>query len=217
MHLMFLLYIFLYALAVPSNHGVYALSPEAYVTVDALKNFMSTMTDVIMQQVSEQVKKAMEVPTEGCEPSCRRDPAASLWHGERVQEAPCIAGDRWSQEEHREHFIGTKAYPNHRLNAQQSQVPPLCPTRRTLDEQLGLKNKNRPRTLGGRSLNGTGLLNFHEQNGHMSAECQELRKAVHELADKGKIDRFLKWDLRFLRKDHEPAQPNHETRSVPSR
>jgi len=26
---------------------------EAYVTVDALKNLMSTMTDVIMQQVSE--------------------------------------------------------------------------------------------------------------------------------------------------------------------
>ena len=33
---------------------------EAYVTVDALKNFMSTMTDTIMQQVSEQVKKAVE-------------------------------------------------------------------------------------------------------------------------------------------------------------
>lgn len=28
--------------------------------MDALKNFMSTMTDTIMQQVSEQVKKALE-------------------------------------------------------------------------------------------------------------------------------------------------------------
>jgi len=36
---------------------------ETYVTVNALKNFMSTMTDTIMQQVSEQVKKAMEAAT----------------------------------------------------------------------------------------------------------------------------------------------------------
>jgi len=33
---------------------------EAYVTVDALKNSMSTMTNTIVQQVSEQVEKAME-------------------------------------------------------------------------------------------------------------------------------------------------------------
>jgi len=53
-----------------------------------------------MQQVSEQVKKAVKaassarpfprfeyVPTEGWEPFCRRDPVASPYHGERVQEA----------------------------------------------------------------------------------------------------------------------------------
>ena len=34
---------------------------EAYVTVDALKNFMSVMTDTIMRQVSEQVQRAIEV------------------------------------------------------------------------------------------------------------------------------------------------------------
>ena len=34
---------------------------EAYVTVDALKNFMSTMTDTITRQVSEQVKRVVDV------------------------------------------------------------------------------------------------------------------------------------------------------------
>ena len=34
---------------------------EAYVTVDVLKNLMSTMTDTILQQLTEQVKKTMEV------------------------------------------------------------------------------------------------------------------------------------------------------------
>ena len=55
---------------------------EAYVTVDALKNFMSTMTDTIMRQVSKQVQRAMQaanwvrplphfdyVPTTTCTPS----------------------------------------------------------------------------------------------------------------------------------------------------
>jgi len=48
---------------------------------------------------------------------------------------------------------------------------------------------------------------FHEQNGHTTAECQELRKSLHELEDKGQIDRFLKRGPRFFRKDDEPAWP----------
>ncbi|KAJ8434694.1 hypothetical protein Cgig2_030264 [Carnegiea gigantea] len=34
---------------------------EAYITVDALKNFMTTMRDNLLQQVTEQVKKTVEV------------------------------------------------------------------------------------------------------------------------------------------------------------
>ncbi|KAJ8436391.1 hypothetical protein Cgig2_005219 [Carnegiea gigantea] len=33
---------------------------------------------------------------------------------------------------------------------------------------------------------------FYEENGCTSIECKELKKALHELADKGQIDRFLK-------------------------
>ncbi|KAJ8422532.1 hypothetical protein Cgig2_028312 [Carnegiea gigantea] len=42
---------------------------------------------------------------------------------------------------------------------------------------------------------------FHEQNGHNTAECWELRKALHELANKDRLT------SRFLRKEHEPAWP----------
>lgn len=34
---------------------------KVYVTVDALKNFITTMIDTILQQVTEQVKKTMEI------------------------------------------------------------------------------------------------------------------------------------------------------------
>ena len=68
----------------PCSIGQHPSKREGYVTVDAIKNSMSTMTNTIMQQVSEQVKKAMKaaslarpiphfdyVPTKGCEPSRR--------------------------------------------------------------------------------------------------------------------------------------------------
>jgi len=29
---------------------------------------------------------------------------------------------------------------------------------------------------------------FHEQSGHTTTECRELKKALHELADKGQMD-----------------------------
>ncbi|KAJ8423087.1 hypothetical protein Cgig2_023114 [Carnegiea gigantea] len=38
-------------------------------------------------------------------------------------------------------------------------------------------------------------------------ECQELRKALHELVDKGRIGHFLKRVPRFFQKGREPAQP----------
>ncbi|KAJ8434068.1 hypothetical protein Cgig2_007583 [Carnegiea gigantea] len=58
-------------------------------------------------------------------------------------------------------------------------LPP--PTRHTLGEPRGLRNKRR--LLGQR---------------HTTTECRELKKALHELADKGS---------RLLRQDQEPAPP----------
>ncbi|KAJ8434945.1 LOW QUALITY PROTEIN: hypothetical protein Cgig2_012971 [Carnegiea gigantea] len=53
---------------------------------------------------------------------------------------------------------------------------------------------------------------FHEQNDHRIAECSELRKALHELADEGQIDRFLKRGPRFLwrERNHAPLEPRDE-------
>jgi len=48
---------------------------------------------------------------------------------------------------------------------------------------------------------------LHEQSGHTTTECRELKKALHELAGKGQIDRFLKRGPCFLLREQEPAQP----------
>ena len=42
---------------------------------------------------------------------------------------------------------------------------------------------------------------FHEQNGHTPVQCRELKKALHELVDKGQIDCFLKRGLKSFHKD----------------
>jgi len=36
---------------------------------------------------------------------------------------------------------------------------------------------------------------------------RELKKALHELADKGQIEQFLKKGPQFLRRKQEPVQP----------
>jgi len=43
-------------------------------------------------------------------------------------------------------------------------------------------------SLSAKILNAEKYCEFHEQNGLMTADCRALRKALHELADKGHID-----------------------------
>jgi len=81
---------------------VYVFQREAYVTVDALKNFMSVMTDTITRQVSEHVRRAMEaansarplphfgyVPAPSCKPSHRLVLVSSFCYTEKEREASC--------------------------------------------------------------------------------------------------------------------------------
>jgi len=42
---------------------------------------------------------------------------------------------------------------------------------------------------------------FHEQNRHTTVKCKELKKALHELADKGQIYHFLKKGQRSFHED----------------
>ncbi|KAJ8446609.1 hypothetical protein Cgig2_019762 [Carnegiea gigantea] len=58
---------------------------------------------------------------------------------------------------------------------------------------------------------------FHEQNGHTTAGCRKLRKALHELADNCQIDRFLKKSPRFLWQEYEPMRPDPKIKNAPRR
>ncbi|KAJ8432124.1 hypothetical protein Cgig2_027706 [Carnegiea gigantea] len=82
--------------------------------LDALKNFMTTMTDTILQQVTEQVKKTMEavsfirpflafdyVHTTSCEPSRRCALAESLRRSNEVREI--VRPERIKQSHKRNH------------------------------------------------------------------------------------------------------------------
>ncbi|KAJ8420014.1 hypothetical protein Cgig2_016914 [Carnegiea gigantea] len=64
-----------------------------------------------------------------------------------------------------------------------------------------------PMTAPPRPQNARKYYEFYEQRGHTTIECRELKKVLHELADKGQIDRFLKKGPRFLRQEQEPAPP----------
>ncbi|KAJ8420583.1 hypothetical protein Cgig2_010238 [Carnegiea gigantea] len=131
---------------------------------------MSTITDAVMQQVSEQVKKAVEaaslarplprfeyVLTEGCEPSRGRGPETSPCRSERVQEDPYGGGD-WRT---------TTAGPLGPMPTLTIAQPTDAPRSRlllqrlmlhTLNELLGSKSKSRPLTLREESPSSDALL-----------------------------------------------------------
>ncbi|KAJ8432194.1 LOW QUALITY PROTEIN: hypothetical protein Cgig2_013736 [Carnegiea gigantea] len=163
------------------------------------------MTDAILQQVSEQVKKwrlhalrglssisKMCVPRAANPPidvNPRRPPVVV-----RGCKRPLMLVDIGG---HGRNIAVTLLGPTHTLTiaqaagVQQSQPLPPRLMQCTLDEQHGLKNRNRPRAPGERAPNGVGLLSA----------------TLHELANKGQIHRFLKQGPRFLRKEREPAWP----------
>ncbi|KAJ8429915.1 hypothetical protein Cgig2_025345 [Carnegiea gigantea] len=189
--------------------------------VDALKNFMSTMTDTIMQQVSEQVKKPQ--PPQGlsptlttCLPKAVSPPTGTslsyiviAMRGERPL-AQTGAPDHkestvtglWGHAPHRDVVRAKEdqqVQPRHQRHMQC--IPSVLVT-----EHPMLK-KRPPMISAPKPHNARKYCEFHEQNGHTTTECRELRKDLHELTDKGQIDRFLKRGPRFLRKEREPAQP----------
>ncbi|KAJ8438076.1 hypothetical protein Cgig2_025481 [Carnegiea gigantea] len=114
---------------------------------------MSTMTDAIMQQVKKVVEGASSVrplprfecvPTIGCEPSRRHDPATSPRRSERMQEAPHANGDGRSWEQNRDHSVGANAHPNYRLGHGH---PAKSTTASTLPRALGEGSPNNGRLL----------------------------------------------------------------------
>ncbi|KAJ8439984.1 hypothetical protein Cgig2_008367 [Carnegiea gigantea] len=140
----------------------------------------------------------------GCEPSHRHVPIVSHRHSDEVREVTRPDRDDRSRGEKRDQ-LHTEPLPkpgmtgkvNHDLNAKCNAFLMYC-----LVRGAGA-NFEAPRG------------DLHEQNGHTTAECRELRKALHELADKGKIDRLLKRGPQFLRKECELARPEPLRKSAP--
>ncbi|KAJ8435554.1 hypothetical protein Cgig2_015409 [Carnegiea gigantea] len=77
----------------------------------------------------------------------------------------------------------------------------------THSRQTAWLEESPPMTAPPKLQNAQKYCEFHEQNGHTTIECRELKKALYVLADKGEIDRFLKRGSRFLRREQEPAPP----------
>jgi len=102
------------------------LEYEAYVMLDALKNFMTIMTDTILQQVTEQVRTTMEVvnsmrllptfdyePTVGCKPSYRRAPMGSLCQSDEGREITLPGRNERSYERNHDCSRGVDAQRAH--------------------------------------------------------------------------------------------------------
>ena len=92
---------------------------EAYITVDTLENLMSIMIDTILQQVTEQVKKTMEVvnsarplptfdyvPTARCELSHWNTLMGSHHRSGKARETARLESDGRSGDENRDRSIG---------------------------------------------------------------------------------------------------------------
>ncbi|KAJ8434334.1 hypothetical protein Cgig2_010951 [Carnegiea gigantea] len=189
--------------------------------LDALKNLMSTMTDIITQQVIEQVKKAIEaansarplphfdyVPTTGCEPFHRHVPVVSHHHSDKVREIARLDRDGQSQGEIRDCSIAADVlqsrHPSQGRPAKSTMalMPYAMHSRCTAWNKPrgpeGRPQRPQPMTSAPKLHNVRKYCEFHEQNEHATAKCRELMKALHELIDKGWIDYFLKKGPRFL-------------------
>ncbi|KAJ8439295.1 LOW QUALITY PROTEIN: hypothetical protein Cgig2_018072 [Carnegiea gigantea] len=197
--------------------------------MDALKNFMTTMTDTILQQVTDEEDHAGHklhkattfdyLPTARCESSHRHAPIGSL---RRSDETPNGFVRRPQVDSQilqlRSHY--TQLIPAARLGLKNESKPKREPPGEgTLPNALQLGSAHVVRlyevqsmTIAPKLHNTQKHYEFHEQNGHTTDKYRELKKALHVLADTGQIDQFLKGGPQFLRKELnlEHTEPQEE-------
>ncbi|KAJ8446983.1 hypothetical protein Cgig2_006611 [Carnegiea gigantea] len=178
----------------------------------------SSEIDTIMQQVSEQVLRAMEaanfarllpyfdyIPPTGCEPSHHLTLTPSHCHSGGARETSRPEWNGWPPEENHDRSTTPKAHPsNHpsreRPTKSTTALMPYATHSHILMEvgERPMLKRPPPMTLARKPHNTRKYYEFYEQNDHTTAECRELWKALHELMDKGQIDCFLKRGPRFL-------------------
>ncbi|KAJ8433081.1 hypothetical protein Cgig2_014129 [Carnegiea gigantea] len=163
----------------------------------------------------------------GCEPSHTRAPAESLCRSDEVREI--IRPEKNGRSHQRIYDHSTRGHPStvgppsgpggtHELRDYIHTVRNLLPaqilvrraganlkaSRRILSDEVHSRapfnSKPQPITTAPKPYNVRKYCEFRKQNGHTTAKCRELKKALHELADKGQIDHFLKRGPRSLRK-----------------
>ncbi|KAJ8421184.1 LOW QUALITY PROTEIN: hypothetical protein Cgig2_011312 [Carnegiea gigantea] len=187
--------------------------------MDALESLMSTMADAITRQVSEQVRRAMEAASlarphppfdyplvHEREPSHRPERMLSPRYAEHGRE---LSRSDWSGRPNTGQ-LGRRATmgPTGRLT-QGETIRSIAACTPYATHSRGHPMLRRPpfMTAPPKPQNARKYYGFHEQSGHTTIERRELKKALHELADKGQIDRFLRIGPRFLRREQEPTPP----------
>ncbi|KAJ8436376.1 hypothetical protein Cgig2_032197 [Carnegiea gigantea] len=154
---------------------------------------MSVMIETIIRQVSEQVKQAMEAanlarpllhfdyaPTAGCEPSHRQVHILSPHSMEREWE---VSRSNW----------GGRHYSNHHDRHTATAVRLSC---RPFRGQMA------------KSTTASTPYATHSRPTAWLEEQEQTSKPRREaLVDRGQIDRFLRRDPHFLRREQEPVQP----------
>ncbi|KAJ8426975.1 hypothetical protein Cgig2_010206 [Carnegiea gigantea] len=162
------------------------------------------MTDTIMQQVTEHVNKAMEaansarpLPTFDYAPATAvsRPTGASHRRSDEPREIAHLEKDGRPWDEDCDRSIAIDAL-NRRPSVGRptkyttASMPYATDSRRTACILMEVKEhpmlrRPQPMTAASKPHNAQKYCKFHEQNGHTIAECRELRKALHELANKG--------------------------------
>ncbi|KAJ8449200.1 LOW QUALITY PROTEIN: hypothetical protein Cgig2_027202 [Carnegiea gigantea] len=143
--------------------------------VDALKNFMSTMTDAITRQVSEPVRGAIEVANSARPPSLRL-PTGSQRRAFSPTGADTVSPSHGARDGSVSIRLKRLALYGVRRMACSHETHRLPHT--------GATAKPPPMTVPPKPQNASKYCEFHKQSGHTTTECRELEKAFHKLADK---------------------------------
>ncbi|KAJ8422917.1 hypothetical protein Cgig2_007798 [Carnegiea gigantea] len=108
---------------------------------------------------------------------------------------------RFEEQEQTSKLRGEPSVRRRTLECHSARECTCNPPREAHAARVAVTTRPQPMTMAPKLHNVWKCCEFHERNGHTTTECKELRKALHELDDKGQIDRFLKRGIQFLRKE----------------